>query len=486
MSTPASGRNAALGPAQLTRLLGEWEGAGPAYAALADRIRVLVVDGRIPSRTWLPSERALADALGKSRTTVIAAYARLRDEGCLHSVRGAGSYVSLSRRADDGAHHGTTPTILDLSKAAPPMWPGLPALFAEAAERLATIDLGVGYDLVGQEPLRRQIAERYEARGLPTRPSQILVTLGGQHAIYLAARTLAARGDRAMVETPSYPHAYEALRLAGARLDGFGTVPVTVDGWDMDRLERVLTGIRPALAYVIPDHHNPTGASMTLAERTALVRTAERVGTVLLVDETTADLDIDAGTSPVPVAALAREAGSVVTIGSLGKTVWGGLRLGWIRADERVIDRLVTARAASDMGTPGFDQLVGMLALGRMDEIITHRRTMLARSRDLAIATLAEQVPEWQVPHPTGGMSLWVGLGSPSSSALILAARARGLVITAGPRFGIDGAFERHLRVPFTGATEELEPALRILVDAWRSLPGGVVPQAEPVLEHVV
>ena len=156
-----------------------------------------------------------------------------------------------------------------------------------------------------------------------------------------------------------------------------------------------------------------------------------------------------------------------MTIGSVGKTLWGGLRLGWVRADTDTITRLVAARHVHDLGTPILEQLVLLHALPYLADVAETRRAQLRASRDHLVARLAERLPTWDVPHVHGGLALWVGLGEAYSSRLALAARARGLAISAGPRFGTGGEFERHLRIPITAAPEVLDEAVDILVRAW-------------------
>lgn len=446
--------------------LGAWRAAGPAYGALADRIRLLALDGRIPLGARLPAERELAAQLAVSRTTVAAAYARLRSAGYLESTRGSGSVVAMPGRGAPGHDGGGDGVVLDLSKAALPAAPQVGEAAARASSELPAYLNGNGYDPLGLPRLRQALADRYSARGVPTVPGQIMVTLGAQHAISLLARTLLGRQDTALVEAPSYPHAYEALRSAGRRL-----VPVSVDahrGWDDDGLEQAFRRARPALAYVMPDFHNPTGAVMPAVQRERLMAAAGRQGTLVIADETMAELRID-GVAELPLAAY----GPAVLIGSMGKTVWGGLRIGWIRADEALVHRLVQSRYAQDLGTPILEQLIALEMLGNYDELLRFRAKQLAEGRRTLEALLGEALPEWEVPRVSGGLCTWADLGAPVSSQLALAARDRGLLLGAGPRFGIDGVFESFLRVPFSYAPEDTRRAVRILASAWRSLDAG-------------
>ena len=461
---------ASLSARALVSLLSGWRGSSsaPAYGALADRIRLLVLDGRIPLGTRIPAERELAAQLGVSRTTVTAAYGELREAGYLSSLRGSGSVARLPARAPvmlDTGHAG----YLDFSKAAMPALPGLAEAAARAASEFPAYLGGSGFDPMGLPELREAIANRYAARGLPTDPEQIMVTIGAQHAIALLARTLLARGDSALVESPSYPHAYDAIRATGARL-----VPVSVtteDGWDEPALAQAIQRTSPALGYLMPDFHNPTGRTMTEELRDRVVALAARQGTVLVADETMAELTIDRLESHPPFGAGAGAgAAGVVLIGSVGKTVWGGVRVGWIRAERGIIHKLVRARSAGDLGTPVLEQLMVKNLLEDFDAVIETRQGQLRAGRDQLVAALREAFPEWSVPQVHGGLTLWVGLGHPVSSQLTLAARNEGLLLAAGPRFGIDGAFERFLRIPFSYSAEETDRAVTALSAAWRSL----------------
>src|SRR3954452_1303908 len=310
----------------MARLLGAWRSGGPAYAALAAAIRLLVLDGRLPLRTRLPGERELAAALGVSRTTAAAAYAALRDGVSLESRRGAGSGTRLPADAPGAGPAAAPPAgLIDLSAAAT----AAPAGALHRALAAATAELprhlpGSGYEAAGLAALREAIAAHLNRRGAPTTPDQVLVTAGAQHALALVLRVLAGPGDRVLVDHPTYPNALDAVRAAGAR-----PVPVALrdDGWDLDMLEAPMRQAAPRLAYVIADHHNPTGLSVAPADRERLVALARAGRTPLGVDETMAELRLEPGAAaPVPVAALDPAGETVVTIGSMSKAFWAGLR----------------------------------------------------------------------------------------------------------------------------------------------------------------
>ncbi|NNC12196.1 PLP-dependent aminotransferase family protein [Planctomonas sp. JC2975] len=459
----------------LLDLLGQWRDAGPSYEALADRIRLLVIDGRLLSGVRLPAERELAAQLEVSRTTVTAAYQRLRDQGFAVSRQGSGTRTVIP---------GTAPTspapptgLLDFTKAALPAPSMMSDAVRRASESLTPLLGDSGYDTIGQPALRAAIARRYTERGLPTDPDEVLVTVGAQQGITLIGRALVSRGDRVLIEVPTYPHAYDALSAAGARLV---TAPVSVDsldGWDVDAFESVVRRTSPAVAYVMPDFQNPTGRSMTASVRRRILDAAAAQGTVVIADETPGELDIDRPETLPPLAAVAGGA-QVITLGSASKTMWGGLRVGWVRAERSVIRRLHAVRVNMDLGTPVLDQLVVAELLEDYGRVLAERRGALRAGRDATERVIAEAFPDWVVPHVHGGLALWVNIGAPVSSQLALAARSEGLLVTAGPRFGVDGAFERFLRIPITYAESDVERAVSALQRAWPAAARHPLPEA--------
>jgi DNA-binding transcriptional MocR family regulator len=333
-------------------------------------------------------------------------------------------------------------------------------LFAEATRELPRWLDHHGYDPLGLPTLRRAVADRFGQRGLPTRPEQILVTNGALHALDLTIRALLPRGRRVIVELPSYPAALDALRAGGARLT---PVPMTTEGWDHDALEASARTHRPALAYLMPDFHNPTGLVMDAAARSRALRVLDRAGTVTVIDETFVELDLDGVELPPPAASFAD--GRTVTIGSLSKSLWGGLRVGWVRADPALIHRMATVRAASDLASPLFEQIVATLGVHRLDEILAERREVIRLRRTALARGLDRRLPSWSYSLPPGGLYLWTELPAPISTSLALEASRRDLLLTPGPRFAAAGVLERHLRLPFTLAQEQLDRAVEILAE---------------------
>lgn len=475
-----------IGARSFARMLGDWrppDGRGLADA-LTDRVRLLVLDGRLPLQTRVPAERELAAALEVSRTTVASTYDALRDARVLRSRRGSGSWTTLpddrpgTTAAAPFSPHGDR-ALFDLAHASLPAPTGaMRAAVAGAAQDLDAHLGGHGYDLLGLPALRTAIADRFTTRGLPTAADQVLVTAGAQHAIGLVLQSLVGPGDRVLVEHPTYPNALEAIRIRGAR-----PVPVPMgpgphgmdgtdgwDGWDLDLLTAAVRDAAPRLVYLIPEFQNPTGAVLDEAGRERIVELARRTGTTLVIDETLAELSLH-GPLPRPVAAHGgADSPLVLTVGSASKVFWGGLRIGWIRTSAPMVRRLAATRAATDLGGPVLEQLVAARLTAEIESVTVARRAELAAARDHLLGRLADTFPRWRPSRPAGGLSLWVDLGEPVSSRLVGAARRHDVLLAAGPRFGVDGAFERYLRLPYTLRRDRMDDALARLAVAWREL----------------
>jgi DNA-binding transcriptional MocR family regulator len=455
-------------PAALDALLGRsWRRPGESAYALADGLRGLVVNGRVAARTRVPSERELSGRLGISRGSVSRAYDRLREEGYLVSRRGSGSWLTLPEGRGPVAPPDGAGAELDLT------WAALPApdpLLAHAAERAAAALPRLlhtpGYDAAGVPELREAIAARLTERGLRTRGDEVLVTAGAQHALHLLLTLLAGPGERVLVDAPAYPRTLAAVRTARARAIA---VPLTPSGWDVEAWEATLAAGTPALAVTVADFHNPTGLTMTAAHREALARACARAGTPLVVDETFAELRLDGPALPPPLGAFDPGA-TVVTGGTLSKSAWGGLRVGWIRATRRLVNELTTVRASLDMAGPVLDQLLALELLAEWPAVLRDRRQLLTARR----AALLDALPDtWRVRRPHGGMSAWVQLPAPVATRLAGVAATRGLAISPGPAFSVDGTFESHVRIPFTLPPDDLRLAVSRLADVAANLTDG-------------
>lgn len=457
-----------LRPPSLLRLLGAWraqDSAEPAYRQLAQALRMLVLDGRIGLDVRLPGERDLAAALGLSRTTIAAAFDRLRDEGYLESRQGSGSVTRLPTNRVQPPLPDVEPmeggNLLNWTHAALPAASGVADAYAHAVELLPAYFGDLGYDALGISALRQAIADHYERRGCPTLPDQIMVTNGAQQGFSLILKWLAGPGDRVVIDHPTYHNAIQALQRAHV-------VPVPVglpdQGWDIDAMDAAFRQTAPRFAYIIADFHNPTGRSMDAGTRRALVAAATRSHTPLVIDETMVAMGLDSAPPP-PIASHDPTGRQVITLGSASKIYWGGLRIGWIRADAQTIASLGRLRTTMDMASPALEQLAAAHLIAA-DEGLGARAGLLRARRDHLLGLIARHLPHWRVESPAGGLSLWAQLPRGEATALAAMAESLGVRVAAGPRFGVSGAFERFVRLPFTLAESQLETGVARLAAA--------------------
>lgn len=450
---------------RVAELVGDYD-REPAYRGLAEGLRVLITDGRVPVGVRLPSERELTESLGVSRTTVTRAYAELREHGYLLSRQGSGSVASLPATSGLRGDHLLPPGSLpedkiDLTCAAPVPGPGILAAYEHAVAELPAYLASPGYYPSGLQVLREEVAERFGARGLATTPDQIMIVPGAQSGVAIAARALVGRGTRTLVENPTYPNAIATLKQAGARLI---TSPVSRTDPAAEDLLSAIQQARPQVAYLIPDFHNPTGHLLSDESRTAVAAALRKAGTVPIIDESMVDLALDGQSMPAPFATYHREA---ITVGSLSKPFWGGIRVGWLRAPQSAMDGMFRSRLSLDLGAPLLEQLVATELIRNHAGLIEHRRSQLRTSRDAALAALALHLPDWKINRPTGGLNLWCELPAAHSSDLVPHAAARDVLLAPGPSFAPNGGLDRFLRIPYTQPAHVLADAIARIGEAW-------------------
>ncbi|MCF2530315.1 aminotransferase-like domain-containing protein [Yinghuangia soli] len=444
---------------QLLAALGEWRRPGlPLIAAIAAALRDAVLDGRLRTGSRLPAERRVAESLGVSRGTVTAALAVLREEGWLDTRQGSASTLRLPPTAVERiaplSATGDTGSI-DLRRAVPaaPHSAYVDAM-ARAAHRSDPVLAQDGDPGPGLPELRTLVARRYTQEGLPTRPEQILVTGGARAALALLCAHLRPRV--AAVEIPSYFDALALMRSSGIRLAG---CQVTTAGWDPDQLEQAFRSARGGFAYLVPDFHNPTGALMGQAARRRVAELAAEHAVTVIADETMRDLDLRDNPEPLP---RIRDA---LLIGSGSKTVWGGLRVGWVRGPAGFIAELSRHPLAMPMAAAPIQQLVAVELLRDPAPLLCHRRRELRIQRDHLAAALAGD-DRWRFTVPHGGLALWLRLTSARADDLAARAHRAGLELTPGPRFAADATLLRHIRIPFTPPVAALDRIAKILDEA--------------------
>ena len=418
-------------------------GAGLArqlYQALRERM----LDGRLPGGTRLPASRQLAELLGVSRNTVNRALDQLYAEGYVQARVGDGTYVA------DLAAGAPLPAAIPSSEVSssalqrlqnfhlPPYLPGAPRAFrvgvpafdlfpyetwarlaARFWRRPAPALLGYG-DPAGDAQLRELIAAYLRSsRGLQCDPGQIVITCGAQQAISLCTQLLLEPGDRVALEDPGYRAAAHAFSVAGARLEGIG---IDSEGLDVAALERA----GPCrLAYVTPSHQYPTGVTLSLPRRLALLDWAERNDAWVIEDDYDGEYRYS-GTPLAPLAALDRGQ-RVLYVGTFSKIVFPALRLGYLVVPPRLAQAFARRRGVdmrySDIGTQAV--MAEFIAAGHFQRHIRRMRNAARSRRDALLAGWPARVPGCApLPEVHAGLHLSVRCESLAREHELIAAAA--------------------------------------------------------------
>jgi 2-aminoadipate transaminase len=338
--------------------------------------------------------------------------------------------------------------------------------FREACDRVLDGDGRAALQYAASEgyaPLREAVAAM-----LPWKPdpAQVLITTGSQQGLDLVAKVLIDAGSRILVETPTYLGALQAFTPMEPEIVG---VASDAQGVDVDRLAQDATGAR--FLYVLPNFQNPTGRTMGDARRQALVQRAAQLGLPIVEDNPYGDLWFDA---PPPAPLTARNPEGCIYLGSFSKVLAPGLRLGYIVAPKAVFPKLLQAKQAADLHSPGFNQrmVAEVMKDGFLDRHVPTIRALYKSQRDAMLAALAREMGgqgvEWNTPD--GGMFLWVRLPE-GMSAIDLLPRAveKGVAFVPGAPFYAQEPDARTMRLSFVTAThEQIDTGIAALAQAIR------------------
>jgi GntR family transcriptional regulator / MocR family aminotransferase len=409
-------------------------GSGAVMRVLHRQLRAAILDGRLKPGLRLPSTRILAESWGVSRNTVMGAYDLLLSEGYLFARHGAGTYVAeaLPLRAERSCAadeiEAEPDARLNALWRSPPPYLGKPwvssmasgnAIFrlgipdtaafpfhiwrrmlARSLRALAKVPAAY-VEAQGRPLLREAIANHVSfARAVACRPEDVVVTAGTQQAFDLLARILVTAGRTTVaLEDPGYPPLRAALVAAGAKL---APVPVDSEGLVVERL--------PADARIIcvtPSHQFPLGVAMSMRRRAELLEFARVNGAVVIEDDY--DGEFRFGATPRDALQTLDRSGSVFYVGTFSKSLFPGIRLGFVVAPPWARRALVTAKQCSDWHSPVLEQdaLTAFISEGHMARHVRKMRKLYSERRELMMSSLQTHFSPWLEPIPSsGGMHL--------------------------------------------------------------------------------
>jgi len=464
----------------------------PLYVQIRDQLRGLMHAGELRAGDRIPATRELAAYLGVHRTTVANAYAELEADGLIQGHVGRGTFISAL--AQPAKSTPTPPSLGNggvrweslfadergedaLSRLLPSVSPGVISFLAAkpAAECFPVEEFRACCNAVlrqqgpqilqlgssdGYAPLKQALGEMLRSEGILAKHEQILITGGCQQSLDLLCKAFLRPGDAVVMENPTYPGAIAIF--AGARVRAIG-VPVRANGQgpgaagvDVAALEAALIQNRVKLALLTPDFQNPTGTTLSAADRRRVLEIAARHQVPVVEDHIYARLDLRG--SKIPSLKALDRSGNVIQIDSFSKVAFPGLRVGWCIAPESVMERLRLVKQATDLHT---DQLAqaALAEFTRRGHLARHlRRTKLVYARRLAALeeALGTHMPEevaWT--RPAGGMCIWLVLPPGlDSTELMIRARERGVLFAPGRYFYFQNPQPNTLRLGFAALDE--------------------------------
>jgi GntR family transcriptional regulator/MocR family aminotransferase len=451
----------------------------PLHRQIYDRWREGILSGRFAAGTKVPSTRELAAMLSVARATVTTAYDQLTAEGYLESSHGSGTFVSRAlpdqpatriRVAVDPASRPAirlsryavrlesayglpdpdlAPGTIDLSKYSPDVDQFPIRVWRRLILRHVKAIASPGWDAAdrgaGHEGLRREIAAYLRrVRAVRCDPSQVVVVNGSQQALDLCARVLVDPGDVAAIEDPCYPGARQLFAAHGARLH---PVSVERDGIAVPRLPD-----RARLVFVTPSHQLPTGVSMSLGKRLALLDWARRRGAVVIEDDY--DSEYRYGGEPVPALQGLSEAASVVYVGTFSNVMFPGLRIGYLVLPPALVEPVTRARWHADRRSAILEQaaLADFLREGHFERHVRRMRRLYGRRREVLTRALADVLGD-EVSISCDGVGMFVVVRF-SSERVAAQARKQGVRLTSTARYYLGDPPPHEYVLRFSGVGE--------------------------------
>ncbi|SES13769.1 PLP-dependent aminotransferase family protein [Psychrobacillus sp. OK032] len=455
------------------------------HIQIVDWFTTRIEQGEWPVGTKLPPQRKLAELLGVNRSTIIEVLDELKADGLLETKRGAGTFVSNNswnvllnksqpnwhKHIEASIHKPNYHTIqlineyeqvssmirLGTGELSPDLLPT--NLLEQSLQSISLHARDIGYsEPKGSKKLRVVLSDYLQKRGIHTSPESILIVSGALQALQLISVGLLEPQSIVFQEHPSYLNSVHPFQSAGMHM-------LSIERNEhLAETLKATRGKRQSLFYSMPTLHNPTGNNLTIEERKELLRICAELQIPIVEDDVYAELLF---AESLPAMKSMDQAGQVMYIGSVSKTLSPGLRIGWVVAPEPVINRLADIKMQTDYGSSAFSQeiVAHWLSTGLYEKHVASLRQQL-KERTLFVETILEkdfdQIATWE--KSKGGFYIWLRFNDPVvNKALFLKLIKQSVLINPG--YIYDPNDLHHIRLSYAYATlEELKEGLNILL----------------------
>lgn len=460
----------------------------PIYEQIYNRIKEMIEEGLLPLESKLPSSRELSVMLSVSRSTVLTAYEMLEDDELVHTLKGKGTFVSKTAINLNNQwnitwdkeinNYAKTADKLDIIKNELTYERGFisfrsiapdESLFDVEEFKRAFLNvismngdkiLSYGYAR-GYEPLINHLLDYMEKKGVNIENKSILITNGFTEGFDIVLSAITKEGDNIICENPTHNTAIKLMKLNKLTILG---VDITEDGIDFKRLEESLKSDKVKLAYLIPSYHNPTGRVMSFENRRNIYNLFRKHNVPIIEDGFNEELH-HLSAHIAPIAAVSGKENSVIYIGSLSKILFPGIRVGWILADNSLIDALESVKRSRNIHTSVLDQAVlyEYLKSGSFERYVKKVRNIYKEKYETIKIMIDKHIPN-KLMYQSGGLYVFIKLDGINSRDLLNRCYKRGVIFTPGDIFYVKSDGVDTLRLGFSRLSiEDIKRGIEII-----------------------
>lgn len=447
------------------------------YQQIFIHMKNKITNGEWPIAFRLPSQRKLADDFNVNRSTIVTVLEELKSYGFIESKKGSGTIVvynnsnilsetiNWNELINSSVYESNNRIVkhindLELENEFIQLGKGelSPELFSENIMGTVIESVSRQINYLGYEepkgylPLRKVIAQNLKEYGINVSEDCILITSGALQGLQLISLGLLQNGSTIFLEEPSYLFSLRMFQSSGLSLYGIGMDDQGINLLDIPFSKKYKNH---SALYCIPSFHNPTGVTITDKRRKDIIEVSTEQNLLIIEDDVYRDLWFESP-PPKPLKSM-EKANNIIYIGSLSKSLSPGLRIGWVVANEQVVDRLADIKAQTDYGTSSISQLIAYEWL-RGDFYTNHLKKLrikLKYKRDLMAHYLNKYlnpVATWKVPN--GGLFIWIEIKEKISiQKLFLNMLKDGILINPGNIYGKN--YSNHIRLSFGYASED-------------------------------